>query len=62
VARTGTYATTRTGRQICTLRGIGWSGETTGNLILADAKNGTVKITAAAVVVEVTGPCTWKRR
>lgn len=62
MAKLGTYTTTRSGRQICTLRAIGWAGETTGNLILAEAKRGTVKVSAAAVVVEVTGPCVWRKR
>jgi hypothetical protein len=62
VAKPGTYATTRTGTQICTLRAIGEIGETTSNLILARAKKGTVKVSAESWVVEITGPCTWNRK
>jgi hypothetical protein len=52
VAKPGTYATTRTGTQICTLRAIGEIGE----------KKGTVKVSAESWVVEITGPCTWNRK
>jgi hypothetical protein len=62
VLKPGTYTTTRTGRQVCTLRAIGEIGETSSNLILAFAKSGTVKVAADSWVVEVTGPCVWRRK
>ena len=60
--KAGRYRTAnRPGHATCALRGTDKYGTTTGNVILIKARSWTVRLPADTAVVEVAGPCTWRR-
>jgi len=62
VAQPGTYKTSgRPASKVCALRAVDMAGVTVANSILMNAKSGTVKVPASAVLIEISGPCKWRR-
>ncbi len=62
VAKSGTYKTSgRPKTKACSLRAVDTAGQTVANAILMEARSATVRIPTNAAIVEVSGPCKWRR-